>query len=390
MRVSQPTKLVGDVLKLEYGKPLPESQRTSDGGVPAYGANGVLCRSRKAFRTEPSIIVGRKGSAGEVNLAVGPFWPTDVTYFVEHDETASDLKYLFYGLKHLNLRKLAKGVKPGINRNDVYALAILVPPLPEQKRIVAILDEAFEGIDTAVANTEKNLANAREVFGSYLNSIFAQKGDRWVQRKLEDTVEKTCSLSYGIVQPGEDVPGGLPVVRPTDLRSKVINLDGLKRIDPTLADAYKRTKLNGDELLLCVRGGTGSVSIAAKELAGSNVTRGIVPIRFDGSVVIQELGYFAFISDGVQAQIRAATYGAALMQINIRDLRKITLEVPPLDVQKDLLEKLGNISAEVECLASINARKAVALAELKQAILHKAFAGELTAHPEMDLPAAAE
>jgi type I restriction enzyme S subunit len=119
---------VGDVLKLEYGKPLPESQRTTDDGVPAYGANGVLCWSRKAFRTKPSIIVGRKGSAGEVNLAEGPFWPTDVTYFVEHDETASDLKYLFYGLKQLNLPKLAKGVKPGINRNDVYALGILVPP----------------------------------------------------------------------------------------------------------------------------------------------------------------------------------------------------------------------------------------------------------------------
>ena len=62
---------------------------------------------------------------------------------------------------------------------------IPVPPLPEQKRIVAILDEAFEGIGTAVANAEKNLANARELFDSYLNSVFTQKGEGWVEKTLQ-------------------------------------------------------------------------------------------------------------------------------------------------------------------------------------------------------------
>jgi type I restriction enzyme S subunit len=60
-----------------------------------------------------------------------------------------------------------------------------IPPLPEQKRIVAILDEAFEGIDRAIANTEKNLANSRELFESYLNAIFTQKGDGWEEKKFE-------------------------------------------------------------------------------------------------------------------------------------------------------------------------------------------------------------
>ena len=64
---------------------------------------------------------------------------------------------------------------------------LYIPPLAEQKRIVAILDEAFEGIDSAIANTEKNLANTREIFESYLNTIFTQKGDGWVEKKLGDT-----------------------------------------------------------------------------------------------------------------------------------------------------------------------------------------------------------
>ncbi len=303
-----------------------------------------------------------------------------------------DRDFLFYFLlsKQAEISGNEGAVFASINKAQIEEIQLPLFPFPEQKRIVAILDEALAGIDTAAASAEKNLVNARELFDSYLNSIFTQKGEGWVRKKLEDTVEKTCSLSYGIVQPGEDVNGGLPIVRPTDLQSKIIYLNGLKRIDPALADGYRRTKLYGGELLLCVRGGTGSISVAANELAGSNVTRGIVPIRFDPAVLIQEFGYFAFSSKGLQDQIRAATYGAALMQINIRDLRKVFLDLPPLDVQGNLLEKLANISAEVERLASIYEQKAAALAGLKQAILQKAFAGELAAQPEKPVQEAAE
>ena len=78
------------------------------------------------------------------------------------------------------------------------------------------------------------------------------------------------------------------------------------------------------------------------------------------------------------------------MQINIRDLRKITLDVPPIAVQQILLTKLSNVSAEVEHLASIYKQKATALSKLKRSLLRKAFSGELTAHPEKALPEAAE
>ena len=300
-------------------------------------------------------------------------------------------RYLYYALtfEHSKISfDWVKKAHPSTLRKEYNNIPI--PPLPEQKRIVAILDEAFEGVDRAIANTEKNLANAREVFESYLNSIFTEKSERWAEKRLEDTVEETCSLSYGIVQPGEDVDGGLPIVRPTDLKTQYIYLDGLKRINPALAEGYRRTTLSGGELLLCVRGGTGSVAIAAEELAGSNVTRGIVPIRFNPAIVLQDFGYFAFRSKVVQDQVKAATYGAALMQINIRDLRKINLGFPPLGVQKGLLKNFGHLLTEVERLASIYERKVASLAELKQAILQKTFAGELTARSVEDLHEAAQ
>ena len=76
--------------------------------------------------------------------------------------------------------------------------------LPEQQRIVGILDEAFDSIATAKSNAEKNLQNARALFESHLQSVFTQRGEGWVKKPLEDAVNSDCSLSYGIVQPGNE------------------------------------------------------------------------------------------------------------------------------------------------------------------------------------------
>ena len=89
--------------------------------------------------------------------------------------------------------RVAKGVKPGINRNEVYDLHIPIPPLHEQQRIAAILDEAFDSITTAKANAEQNQRNARELFDSYLHSVFAQRGEGWIAKKLGELGTITSS-----------------------------------------------------------------------------------------------------------------------------------------------------------------------------------------------------
>ncbi len=266
----------------------------------------------------------------------------------------------------------------GFNASKLAGLVIPLPPIPEQKRIVVILDQAFADIEQARAKTEQNLKNASELFESYLQQVFSQRGEGWVESKLEDVTSSDCSLSYGIVQPGNNFDSGLPVVRPTDLTSETIKLRGLKLIDPLLADSYQRTTLQGGELLLCVRGSTGVISIADEELAGANVTRGIVPIRFDQEKIIQKFGYYQFISKKIQHQIKAGTYGAALMQINIRDLRRLNFLTPPKDFQVEVISKLDEITDLIKRLETIYRSKSLDLDELKKSILQKAFTGELT------------
>ena len=186
-------KSVGEILQLEYGKPLDKSDRNPSGRFPVYGANGEKDRTDKFYHATPSIIVGRKGSAGEITLTEDKFWPLDVTYFVTFDEQKHDLRFLYYLLTTLELTTLAKGVKPGINRNEVYSQKTAVPPLPEQQRIVGLLNEAFEGLAAAKANAETNLQNARALFESHLQSVFVQRGHGWVEKPFSEL----CDIKHG-------------------------------------------------------------------------------------------------------------------------------------------------------------------------------------------------
>lgn len=151
MGIANQNELVklNEVLKLEYGKGLDDSERDSNGIYGAYGANGIKSKTNKFLYDKPSIIVGRKGSAGELTLVKKKFWALDVTYYVTHDSKTSDLYFLYYALKMLDLPSLAKGIKPGINRNDVYRFSIALPKLSEQKLIVENILNVYSKLELA-------------------------------------------------------------------------------------------------------------------------------------------------------------------------------------------------------------------------------------------------
>jgi len=131
---------LGSVLVFQYGKGLAASERLDCGLVPVYGSNGIVGYTDRPLFDDSSIIVGRKGSAGALNLCQGPSWATDVSYYVAAPAFFS-LKYLLVALAALDLDALGKGVKPGLSRSDAYAQLITIPPLAEQHRIVAKVDE---------------------------------------------------------------------------------------------------------------------------------------------------------------------------------------------------------------------------------------------------------
>jgi len=131
---------IGSILDFQYGKGLKASERLDEGPVPVFGSNGVVGFTDEPLTDHAAIIVGRKGSAGALNLCDGPSWTTDVAYFVEVPSFL-DLRFTLNALAALDLDKLGKGVKPGLSRSEAYGQVIDVPPLSEQHRIVAKVDE---------------------------------------------------------------------------------------------------------------------------------------------------------------------------------------------------------------------------------------------------------
>jgi len=131
---------IGRILKFQYGKGLKATERLDVGPVPVFGSNGIVGFTDTPLTTQPAIIVGRKGSAGALNLCDGPSWTTDVAYFVEAPDFF-DLRFMLNVLAAIDLDKLGKGVKPGLSRSDAYDQIIAVPPLSEQRRIVSKVEE---------------------------------------------------------------------------------------------------------------------------------------------------------------------------------------------------------------------------------------------------------
>lgn len=377
MKEGWENKLLGDVIQLEYGKPLDSSDRKQNGDYPAYGANGVKDRTDKFYRDKPSIIVGRKGSAGEITLTEDKYWPLDVTYFVEFNRQRYDLQFLYYLLMTLELRSLAKGVKPGINRNEVYALSVCIPSLPEQHRIVAILDRAFDGIATAKANAEKNLQNACALFESHLQAVFSQGGEGWVRnnKPLSELCELIVDCEHKTA-PTQDE--GIPSIRTPNIGKGKLLLDGVYRVsEETYKEWSRRAEPKSGDLILAREAPAGNVAVIPENLKVCLGQRTVL-IRPDREVFDSEFLALFLLQPQMQQKLLAHSRGATVQHVNMKDIRALHLgSIPLLSEQKAIVSVINKMTAESDRLQSIYKRKIAALDELKKSLLHQTFSGEL-------------
>ena len=131
---------LGEVVDFKYGKSLPSKTR-NDGNIFVYGSNGIIGQHSNSLTKGPTLIIGRKGSIGEIHISEEPCWPIDTTYFVEK-LYGQPHKFWYFFLQSLGLTELNRATAlPGLNRNDAYKISIKIPPLNEQKRIVARIEE---------------------------------------------------------------------------------------------------------------------------------------------------------------------------------------------------------------------------------------------------------
>lgn len=188
---------------------------------------------------------------------------------------------------------------------------------------------------------------------------------------LGSLILKGTKISYGIVQPGVEIDGGLGVLRPVDFDGGRIARKNIKTIDPAISKKYSRTILTGDELLIVVRGATGDVALSDESLKGMNVTRGIAVVRYDRNKISPNylVGYLR--SDEAQRYIADHTQGATLQQINMADLRAQPIKVPPIEKQNEF----SDLMAQVDKSKSI-ARKQIEKLQLLYDSLAQEYFGD--------------
>ncbi len=227
---------------------------------------------------------------------------------------------------------------------------IPISPLSEQQSIVAELDKINELISLKKAQLSDLDSLAQSIFyDMFGDPIENEKG--WEVKTLKDIVADDCSISYGIVQPGDGVDNGVPVVRPVDMTHTYVKRSGLKHTTKEISDSYKRTILKGNEILICVRGTTGLVALATEELKGCNVTRGVSPIECN-ALNNRLYVYHQLLTAGIQQYIANYTKGIALKQINMQDVREIPLVLPPLSLQQEFAKRIELIEQQKAQISS--------------------------------------
>jgi type I restriction enzyme, S subunit len=269
----------------------------------------------------------------------------------------------------------------GVKLPFVKSLKILHPPFPEQQRIVGILDEAFEGIAIAKANAEKNLRNARNLFESYLQSVFTQRGEGWVEKKL---INLTTKIGSGATPRGGESSyktEGISLIRSLNVHDLGFKYLNLAFLDDSQADGLSNVIVQECDVLLNITGASvARCCIVPDEILPARVNQHVSIIRPITSEIDASFLHYLLISKYYKEKLlrTGAEGGSTRQAITKAQIQEFSVLYPSkISEQKSIVSKLDSILIETQRLESIYQRKIAALDALKKSLLHQAFSGQL-------------
>jgi len=264
-----------------------------------------------------------------------------------------------------------------ISRSNLGRIPIPVPPLPEQQRIVALLDEAFAGLVTAKANAEQNLQNARALFESHLHLVFAQRG--WPIRRLGDLSEMVTkgttptSVGHSFVQQGIN----FVKIESITKTGRFIE-EKFAHITAECHEDLGRSRLAVGDILFSIAGALGRTALVTDEILPANTNQALAIIRLKSDTGLLPKFVLKALETGVVLeQIEQFRGGAAQQNLSLTQVRDFQIVQPPLAEQQKIVANLDALSEESQRLTRLYERKLAVLDELKKSLLHQAFNGEL-------------
>lgn len=267
---------------------------------------------------------------------------------------------------------------PRADMKEVLEFDFPLPPLPEQHRIVSILDEAFEGVATAKANAEKNQKNARAIFDSHLQAVFTQRGKEWCKTQLGDVCER---LHQGLNTAGEKVKfydSGYPIIQTRNIDSGVVELDS--KIKFMCEDDWQlyRDKYRpevGDVFFTNI-GTIGKTAIVTTD-RDYLIHWNIFKLRPRLEKVTSEFLRYTLEQLTLSGYFAKLQKGGTVDFVTKKMISEALIFLPNIAVQKTIVATLDSLSEETQGIASLYERKIAALEALKKSLLHQAFSGQL-------------
>jgi type I restriction enzyme S subunit len=330
------------------------------------------------------ILFSKDGTVGKVALVSyeRDFVVLSSLAILRPNNNQIDSNFLKYVLKSPAILDEAIGKKTGVAIRRIILrhlkdILIPVPPLPEQQRIVAILDAAFASIATAKANTEQNLKNARALFDSYLHEVFSQRGDGWEEKPISDFAHSISTGPFGsLLHKSDYVSEGVPLVNPINIVNGYIIPNCDKQINKATKQRLQSYILQEGDIVIGRRGEIGRCAVVTSEQAGWVCGTGCFFIR-----PLQTVNPYFLVnlirSSKYREQLENLSSGATMLNLSNKALSELLITIPNFDEQQNILEKLDVIQEETQRLETLYQRKLTALDELKKALLHQAFNGEL-------------
>ena len=372
------TTTLGDFSPLTYGKGLPKKARRS-GEVKVFGSNGPVGRHDTALVNEPGVIVGRKGSVGEVHYSSDPFWPIDTSYYITAGKNRC-VHFTYYLLKHLGLQRLSgDSAVPGLNRDTAHRQEVYVPDLRTQKRIASTLGSFDKLIENNRRRIEILEEMARLLYREWfvhfrfpghedvelVDSYLGRIPEGWAAVRLASA----CSLVMGQSPKSEyynDIGEGLPFHQ------------GVSDFGPRFPTHTKWTTVDkrvaepGD-ILFSVRAPVGRINVASDRLV---VGRGLSAIR-----ALDGFQYFLLLQLKDQFSVEDSIGGGTIFNaVTKKDMESIHL-LKPIPFVLEEFEKI--VTPMADLVANLT-RQNVSLREARALLLPRLVSGELDVS-ELDL-----
>ena len=313
-------------------------------------------------------------------------------YMVLRAKAELDSRFLFYVLQSeefgSSMETLQRGASyPAVSDGDIKTQAIPIPPLEEQKRIVAALDAAFEGLTRAKENAEANLQNARDLFESYLGEIFSSDQADWTQTTVKQMVDagvlqRPMDGNHGEVHPkkADFVDAGIPFIMASDLFGGVVDQTTCNFLSREQADSLRKGFAKDGDILLSHKGTIGRTAILSTKLDYVMLTPQVTFYRvLDLTKLRPEFLYFAFQSASFKRELGLASGdGATRAYIGITKQLDLHLSYPSLESQAHWVKRFKLVERETKKAVNDYQSKLQDIADLGQSLLQKAFSGALT------------